>query len=111
MDELLRHLKQLSADMMRRLDQATVEDFVEFTEKREQVIGELKRRQAEFQPSEETARLVAEISQYDAPLVSRMQQLMREAGDGLARLERSRMQRKAYDAGYAFESAFIDKRK
>ena len=111
MDELLQRLKQLSVDMMRKLDRATMEDFVEFTQKREQIIGELKRRQAEFQKTAATARLVDEISQYDAPLISRMNELKQEASDGLAKLERSRMQKKAYDAGYAFESAFIDKRK
>lgn len=111
MDELLRSLKQLSLDLMQKLERATVEDFVEFTQKREEIIEKVKQQQAGQTNTAAYARLVEEIAQCDAPILSRMNELKQEASDGLVKLGRSRMQKKAYESRYSIESAFIDKKK
>lgn len=111
MVELLRNLKQLSLGMMQKLDQATMEDFLEFIQKREEVIEKLKQEKVKQTEMTALALLAEEISQYDLPIIARMNELKQEASYGLAKFDRSRMQRRAYESHYTWESAFIDTKK
>ena len=110
MHNLLLQLKQLTVEMMDKLDRATAEDFVQFVEKREIYIQKVREMEPEQADREKYAQLVKEILQYDQPIMARMNELKQEASAELIKIGQSRVQKQAYNMNYAAESAFIDRR-
>lgn len=115
-DRLLFELRDLSSRMAGRLEEATLEELLEFVDQRERCIEQLKQLETEshsgFSETSAERRIALQaISQYDEAIVSRMHQMQQDVTQGLNKLDQSRMQRSAYEIAYTMESAFIDQKK
>lgn len=109
MDKLLKALENLTLDLVANLKKLSYDQLEEFVEKREQLITQMQSMEQVF--SETDRMLIQSILRYDTEIASRMNCLKEEAGLGMGKIDRARVQKVAYDVEYTPDSVFFDKRK
>ncbi len=112
MDNSLDELLQLTHQLASRLETADYEEMVEFVDTREELVQNIRQQyeQHHFDKAYlESAR--ASILSYDTLILRRMQQLKDEASGNLNRMTAAKQQKSSYEAKYAPESLFFDKKK
>lgn len=106
---LLQNLQQMTLEVLSNLDNIKFEQLETFVEHREQIIIQL--RAAGQSLGDKEKKLIEDILEHDVVIMSRMQQLKDEAGLGINKMDRARVQFSAYYAEYTPDSIFFDRRK
>lgn len=94
-----------------RLEQASVEELVEFVEEREQLVLALGSQEYSSAEREECAGIVAGLAEYDGRIVAKLEMLKMEAGTQLQNIAASRARKAAYEGSFDAESLFFDRKK
>lgn len=100
-------LSDLTLEIVRNLEESTVEDLLVLVQYREDVLESL---QLMDHVSEVDRSLLAEIYAHDRLLESRMTELLDEAARGLEKIAKTKVQKQSYEKLYAGESYFIDRK-
>ncbi|WP_248929447.1 hypothetical protein [Paenibacillus hamazuiensis] len=111
MDELVKELEELTLAFVAKLETAAEEEIVQFVEAREAIVSRMKQSEYSSEELEKLGQRIQSVLSYDDSIKARMMTLKSEASAGLMKFDQARMQKNAYEANYAWESAFVDKRK
>ena len=111
MHKLLQSLHRITMEMVDRLEQASIEDIGRFVEKREVIISRIKKMELSSVDMQAHKQQVDDILSYDGIISKRMNELLREAGEGKAKSAQVRKQHDAYVPTYAADSLFFDRKK
>lgn len=108
MSNKLLALHRSTLDLIERLQEADENDFSRLIILRKRALNELSRQE---QVTEEDKCIIRELGQFDEPLMKRMIELKDEAANGLRRVAQSKKQRALYQAPWAAQSYFFDRKK
>lgn len=104
-------LLEATVSLDQKLEQAAVEELLQFVELREQLVREIGLLELSQTERDRYAQQVKEIAGADRRIVGKMEELKLEAAGQLRQLAASRTRKAAYEAGYSPESIFFDRRK
>ncbi|AOZ93242.1 hypothetical protein [Paenibacillus crassostreae] len=108
-NEQVSELEELTTTLIQRIEQVDYEEFVTFSERREQLVHQLEMSQGDL-TSEDKQRL-RKIIESDEVILSTMNALKQQASEWLLNQGAVKEQKNAYDSGYTVESMFIDHKK
>ncbi|MFD2671982.1 hypothetical protein [Marinicrinis sediminis] len=98
-------------EFSKRLENATMDEFVDFIAYRQSVLDELEEYIRYTPLNSEEKQTLKKAQAYDEAILSRMTMLRSEAGIWLKQNSEKKIQKKAYNQMYTGESMFLDKRK
>ncbi len=112
MDNLLMRLEKLSHDLLQHFQTVSFEELTVFMETREELFEEFD--QLEVLPSDKLMYrdIVTRIVSLDPIIISKMEQLKKEAERELNKVTSGRMQKNAYDGEHHMaDGVFFDQKK
>lgn len=111
MDERIAELEALTQQMIDQINQVSSEELTEFVDKRQGLVDHILHMNEVTPLTPEQQQRLRAILEQDSLLLERMNSLKEEAGSWLKNHGQAKMQRNAYEAGYAPDSFLMDKRK
>jgi len=112
MDKLLMRLEKLSNDLLNHFQTVTFEDLTSFMEEREVLFQEFD--ELEVQPADKVKYrdVVQRIVGLDPIIITKMEQLKKEAERELTKVSSGRIQKNAYDGEHPMvDGVFFDQKK
>ncbi|MBY0009464.1 hypothetical protein H7K49_03295 [Paenibacillus typhae] len=104
-------LEELTKDILEKLNHITYEELAEFVEQRGELTNELIESFRQCPPEAEEQLKLRSLLAYDQQLSGHMDALKSDASQWLLNRNQAKMQRNAYEAGYAPDSVLMDRRK
>ncbi|RAV17407.1 hypothetical protein [Paenibacillus contaminans] len=114
MHEAIERLQELTANLVRDLPQATVDDIESFISERGLLVERLSGLNLTGDAYRQASNCIKEVLSHDPVIIERMNALRDEAAQGLSKFNNARMQRSAYEVGDSYsynESLFFDSKK
>lgn len=111
MDDFIRELKEMTAQFASGIDEATDEQLLEFVNRRQRIVDRIA---AADTPHAQRAQYKADIEAvlaFDEKIMAKLQEHRLEAMEGMAKMDSARKTRTAYQAEYAYDSVYFDKKK
>lgn len=111
MDNLLQELEQLTLAINAQLMGATPEELEAFVEQRQILVDAIGEEVEKCQMTSAQKDVLRRIMEHDPAIVARMNAHRLEAKDWLQKRNQAKVQRNAYEAGYAPDSILMDRKK
>ncbi|WP_028551013.1 hypothetical protein [Paenibacillus sp. UNC451MF] len=112
MDKSLDELLQMTQQLASKLETVGYEEIVEFVNIREELVLNIQKQYENHKLDKSYLdHALVSILSYDDQILYRMQQLKNEASDNLNKMTTAKQQKSSYEAKYAPESMFFDKKK
>ncbi|WP_171056263.1 hypothetical protein [Paenibacillus sinopodophylli] len=107
MSGTLIELYETTLELARRLEDTSVDEWMDLIQLRDEVIPILQLRP---ELEEEEKRMLRIIVGYDEVMVARMNELKEEAAAMIIKVNKTRIQKNSYDSSSSSESYFIDRK-
>lgn len=108
--QLIERLSQATQALGARLEQASMEELLEFIEEREQLVLALGHQEYSAAEREECAGIVVGLAQCDSRIVAKLEAFKLEAATQLQNIAASRARKAAYESSYDADSLFFDRK-
>ncbi|MCU6708435.1 hypothetical protein M6D81_06870 [Paenibacillus sp. J5C_2022] len=109
MEAVLKHINQLSSNLIGQLEQCDLESIEQYMEQRDELFTQLQKHEGIPAQNEAMKLLAAQIQKQDALIVQRMIRLRDEANREMVKLNQGKQTKSAYEAApYGDDSFFFD---
>lgn len=105
-EQLIRATLALDA----KVGQASMEELLEFVQLRELLVQEISRLELSAQEREQYGQQLKALASSDQRIVRKLEEFKQEAAIQLQQIAASRTRKTAYEAGYAADSLFFDRK-
>lgn len=106
LDRLVEATRALDAG----LEQASMEELLEFVEERERLVTAMGLQEYSAAERTEYARTIAGLAPYDSRIVAKLAEFKTEAATQLQNIAASRVRKAAYESQYDADSMFFDRK-
>lgn len=114
--QLIDHLKQLTSNIVSRLDEATYEDMMAFIDARDNIITQIQKLEQTEHITLSPVLLskykneINSILMHDTEIKTKLSAIQNETMEKITKSSAARKQRSAYDAAYSLDGVYFDKK-